>query len=209
MHCAKCGAEISEAAKFCENCGLPTTGKKPAQTKKIIWIVVIVSALFVVIVIGGIMAALIIPNAITAVQKAKQKTTMVDITVLSTAITGYIVDNGTVPTQDGAYDTSSNFYDALSPSYVENLPINDHWGNDFLVYCGTACNGKWGITGSGLNDFMVVSLGRDGTMEDWEFDENDPESGLFILANMDDFNKDIVMWNGSWIRAKRTVYSSK
>jgi hypothetical protein len=38
-------------------------------------------------------------------------------------------------------------------------------------------------------------------MEDWEFNENNPESGLFSLRNMDDFNKDIVMWNGSWIRA--------
>jgi len=209
MYCAKCGAEISEAAKFCENCGLPTTGKMPAQTKKIIWIVVIVSALFVFIVIGGMMVALIIPNAITAIQKAKLKTTRVDITVISTAIERYIADNGTVPTQDGAYDISSNFYDALSPSYVENLPVNDQWGNNFLVYCGTACNGKYGITGSGLNDFIVVSLGRDGIMEDWEFDENDPESGLFSLAIMDDFKKDIVMWNGSWIRANRIAYSSK
>ena len=55
----------------------------------------------------------------------------------------------------------------------------------------------------GMDDFIVVSLGRDGIMEDWEFDENAPESGLFVLTGMDDFNKDIVMWNGSWIRATR------
>jgi type II secretory pathway pseudopilin PulG len=201
MYCSKCGAEISESAQFCEKCGLPTTGKKPAHNKKIIWIVVIASAIFVFIVIGGIMAALLIPNAITAFQKSKHKTTMVDITVISTAMSNYIVDNGTVPTQDGAYDTSSSFYDALSPIYVENLPTTDQWGNNILVYCGTACDGKYGIAGSRMDDFIVVSLGRDGIMEDWEFNENNPESGLFSLRNMDDFNKDIVMWNGSWIRA--------
>ena len=201
MNCAKCGTEISEAAKFCEKCGFPTAGKKPAHKKTIIWIVAIISAIFLFIIIIGIVAALFIPNFITATQKAKHNATMAEIAVISSAISYYIVDNGTVPTQDGAYDTSSNFYDALSPTYVENLPITDNWGNNILVYCGTACDGKYGISGSRMDDFIVVSLGRDGIMEDWEFSENNPESGLFVLTGMDDFDKDIVMWNGSWISA--------
>ena len=203
MNCMKCGTEISEAAKFCENCGLPTAVKKPAHNKALIWIIAIVSAVFVFIIILGIVAALFIPNFLTATQKAKHKSTMAEIAVISTAIASYLIDNGTVPTQDGEYDTGSNFYDALSPTYVVDLPIYDPWGNNVLVFCGAACDGKYGITSSRMDDFLVVSLGQDGIMEDWEFDENAPESGLFVLTGMDDFNKDIVMWNGSWIRATR------
>ena len=203
MNCAKCGAEISEAAKFCEKCGFPTAGKKPTHNKALIWIIAIVSAVFVFIIIFGIVAALVIPNILTATQKAKHKTTMVEIAGISTAIESYLIDNGTVPAQDGEYDASSDFYDAMSPSYVIDLPIYDRWGNNILVYCGAACDGIYGVTGSSMNDFIVVSLGRDGIMEDWEFDENEPDSGLFVLTGMDDFDKDIVMWNGSWIRATR------
>jgi len=206
MNCAKCGAEISEAAKFCEKCGFPTAGKKPTHNKALIWIIAIVSTLFVFIIILGIVAALVIPNLVTATQKAKHKAAMVDIHVISQAIESYLVDNGTVPAQDGAYEINSDFYDALSPSYVINLPIDDQWGNNILVYCGTACDGRYGITGSGMDDFIVVSLGRDGIMEDWEFDGNAPESGLFVLTGMGDFDKDIVIWNGSWIRATRDDY---
>ena len=206
MNCAKCGAEISEAAKFCEKCGFPTTVKKPASNKAIIWIVAIISAVFVFIIILGIVAALFIPNFLTATQKAKHRTTMAEIAGISSAIESYLIDNGTVPTQDGEYDTGSNFYDALSPTYVVDLPIYDPWGNNILVFCGAACDGKYGITGSRMDDFIVVSLGRDGIMEDWEFDENEPDSGLFVLTGMGDFDKDIVMWNGSWIRATRSDF---
>ena len=203
MNCAKCGAEISEAAKFCETCGFPTTVKKPAHTKAIIWIIAIVSAVFVFIIIIGIVAALFIPNFLTATQKAKHKTTMVEIAGISTAIASYLIDNGTVPDQDGEYDASSNFYDALSPTYVIDLPIYDPWGNNILVFCGTACDGKYGITSSRMDDFLVVSLGQDGMLRCDPYLLYSKESGLFVLTGMDDFNKDIVMWNGSWIRATR------
>ena len=206
MNCAKCGAEISEAAEFCEKCGFPTAGKKPTHNKALIWIIAIVSAVFVLIIILGILAALVIPNLVTTSEKARHRTTMVDIANISQALSHYTMDYGTVPAQDGAYDIDSDFYEALSPSYVIDMPITDRWGNNILVYCGTACDGKYGITDSSMDDFLVVSLGRDGIMEDWVYDENAPESGLFVLTGMDDFDKDIVMWNGSWIRAPGDNY---
>ena len=206
MNCMKCGAEINEAAKFCENCGLPTTVKKPSTNKALIWVIAIVSALFVLIIILGIVAALVIPNLVTTTEKAKHRATMVDIANISQALSHYTMDYGTVPTQDGAFDLDSDFYEALSPSYVIDMPVADRWGNNFLVFCGAACDGKYGITGSSLDDFLVVSLGKDGIMEDWEFDEDDPEAGLFVYKYIEDFNKDIVMRNGSWIRAPGDNY---
>jgi type II secretion system protein G len=161
--------------------------------------------LLIVVAILGILAALLIPNAITAIQKAKQKSTMKDITVISTAVTDYVTDNGQTPTQDGNYDATATFYDALSPFYVKVLPINDQWGTNFMAYCGTACDGNYGISGAAGDDFVIASYGRAGALESFTFDINDPEAGLFVVNQAAHFNRDLVMWNGSWIRAPRTA----
>lgn len=161
--------------------------------------------LLIVVAIIGILAALLIPNAITAIQKAKQKSTMKDLTVISTGIADYVTDNGAAPTQDGTYNGSAAFYTALSPFYIKVLPINDQWGNNFYAFCGSAVDGNYGISGAGTDDFLVASWGRDKALESFSFNASDPESGLFVVSTMADFNKDLVMWNGSWIRAPRTA----
>lgn len=161
--------------------------------------------LLIVVAIIGILAALLIPNAITAIQKAKQKSTMKDVTVISTAIADYVTDNGTTPVQDGTYTGSSPFYTALSPFYIKVLPINDQWGTNFQAYCGAAVDGNYGISGAGGDDFVVASWGRDKTGESFTFSATDPEAGMYVISAMAHFNYDLVMWNGSWIRAPRTA----
>ena len=161
--------------------------------------------LLIVVAIIGILAALLIPNAIQAIQKAKQTGTMKDISVVSTAIADYVVDNGVAPTQDGTYDASAAFYDSISPLYIKVLPLNDQWASNFRVYCGSAVDGNYGISGAASDDFLVCSFGRDKTLESWSFNADSPEAGLFIVTAMADFNNDLVQWNGSWIRARRTA----
>jgi len=137
-------------------------------------------------------------------QPEKQKIAIIDISVISTGLADYVTDSDMMtPKQDGIYDENSEFYLALSPFYVIELPVKDPWGNNYRVYCGTAGNGKFGITNCANDDFIVVSYGRDGEKESWEFDPSSPEEGLFILKNANDFDKDLVQWNGSWIRAPR------
>ncbi len=161
--------------------------------------------LLIVVAIIGILAALLIPNAITAIQKAKQTSTMKDITVISTAIADYVTDNGSAPAQDGTYDTSAAFYTGLSPFYIKVMPLTDQWGNSFYAYCGTAGTGNWGVAGAAGDDFVVASYGRDKTLESFSFAATAPEAGLFVVSAMAHFNYDLVMWNGSWIRARRTA----
>ncbi len=170
--------------------------------------------LLIVVAILGILAALLIPNAITAIQKAKQKSTMKDLVTMSTAITDYVTDAGVTPTSpSGPYTATDAFYGALSPFYVKVLPINDQWGTSFQAYCGTAVDGNYGITGAAGDDFLVVSFGRDkalgATGRTWSaFDPADPEGGLFVISRAEHFNYDLVMWNGSWISAPRTAAPS-
>jgi hypothetical protein len=128
---------------------------------------------------------------------------MKEITVVCTALGDHITDHGVAPRQEGACDENFEFFRALAPFYVRNLPVYDGWGNAYRVYCSEACNGKYGISGCGPNDFLVVSYGRDRMKEDWVFDPSNPEAGLYELNNLDDFDKDLIIWNGSWIRAPK------
>ncbi len=161
--------------------------------------------LLIVVAILGILAALLIPNAITAIQKAKQKSTMKDIVVISTAVTDYVTDNGITPTQDGTYTASADFYTGLSPFYVKVLPLTDQWGTLYNAWCGTAVDGNYGITGAAGDDFVIASYGRAGAAESFTFTPTDPEGGLYVVSQSAHFNRDLVMWNGSWIRAPRTA----
>ena len=160
--------------------------------------------LLIVVAIIGILAALLIPNAITAIQKAKQKSTMKDITVISTAVADFVTDNGTAPTANGPYAAGDAFYTGLSPFYVKVLPINDQWGTPFNVWCGASAT-QYGVTSPGSDDFIVASFGRDKLAESFTFVPANPEAGLFILSTMAHFNYDLVQWDGSWIRAPRTA----
>lgn len=135
--------------------------------------------------------------------KEKQKYTMMEIGMITTALADYVTDNRASPKQDGPYDENIEFIKALSPKYVRNLPLYDGWFNPYRVYCGEACNGKYGISGCGENDFVVVSYGRDKKKEDFEFDPTDPGAGLYDIESAEDFDKDLIMWNGSWVRAPR------
>ena len=162
--------------------------------------------LLIVVAILGILAALLIPNAITAIQKAKQKSTMKDIVVISTAVTDYVTDNGVTPTQNGQYTASADFYTGLSPFYVKVLPLSDQWGTYYNAYCGTDVDGNYGVSGAAGDDFLIASYARDKAIEpDFTFSATSPEAGLFIVSQSAHFNNDLIMWNGSWIRAPRTA----
>ncbi len=89
--------------------------------------------LLIVIAIIGILAALLIPNAMTAIQKAKQKGTMKDIASISTALTDYVTDHGAGPSNSGVVD--SDLVTTLSNFYLKVMPQKDQWANDFLSAC--------------------------------------------------------------------------
>jgi type II secretion system protein G len=163
--------------------------------------------LLIAVAIIGLLAAMFVPNALTAIHKSKQKSTMRDITTIAVAITDYITDNGRTPTQDGTYDGSSAFYYAVTPFYIKTLPLNDKWGNRYRVWCGSAAS-EYGISGALGDDFLVASFGRDKTQESFTFDEGSVRAGLFQVSSISDFDKDLIMWNGNWIRYPRISSSS-
>lgn len=139
----------------------------------------------------------------TEMTELKEKLTknMENVGTIASALADYVTDNGVLPEQNGTFDENSQFYRSLCPFYMKVLPVIDNWGHQYRVYCGEAGNGKYGITGCASDDFIIVSLGQDGKEEKWKFDPSNPAAGLYEIESVDDFDKDLIMWNGSWIRA--------
>jgi len=169
--------------------------------------------LLIVVAIIGILAALLIPNAITAIQKSKQKGTMKDIVTIATGSADFITDQGAWINANppiahaGPLSVGDAFLTALAPFYIKIVPVNDNWGFPFEVWLGDATATPRGFDplDVGEDDFLIESLTRDGIPDGWTYDANDPTNGMYIIDSMDDFRNDLVNWSGSWIRAPRTA----
>jgi type II secretion system protein G len=162
--------------------------------------------LLIVVAIIGILAALLIPNALAAIQKAKQKGTMKDINSLATAITDYITDNGVAPTGQTWGTIGTNVYSVLSGFYLKVLPQNDQWNFPFQLLCGTGTPGSYtGISCTGSDDFVIASYGRDRAVNAFTFNPMSPATAFFQITGMDSYNFDLVNWNGSWAHAPRAA----
>ncbi len=135
------------------------------------------------------------------IQAEKQKAAMDDVLTIAIPLTDFITDGYTYPEQNGSFDENSKIYMTVCPFYMKTLPIKDPWGNNYLIFCGKAGNGQYGLSECVEDDVVIVCLGMDGKKESWEFDFSDPEAGIFKTNALNDFNKDLVNWSGSWIRA--------
>jgi len=164
--------------------------------------------LLIVVAIIGILAALLIPNALSAIQKAKQKGTMKDINSIATAMTDFITDNGTAPLHNGILTAGDQLYIDLSGFYLKVLPTNDQWGTPFMIYGQSAAvmGAVGGITESADDEFVITSYGRDkGPGPDFTFDPMDPANSYFPITGLQSFNEDLVNWSGSWIHAPKSA----
>ena len=170
--------------------------------------------LLIVVAIIGILAALLIPNALEAIQKAKQKSAMKEIMTTSTACADYMTDHGdfTLLAQDGPLAANNAFMTAISSFYVKVIPVNDPWNTPYNVYLGaTAVTAV--VTGAvatdvGDDDFVIESFGRNkaaGPVQASDYATDTPEAGRYNVSSMTDFNNDLVNWNGSWIVGPASV----
>jgi len=165
--------------------------------------------LLIVIAIIGILSALLIPNTLSSIQKAKQKQTMKDIIGIATACADYITSTGYAPdpgNQSGPISASSDFITEIAPTFIKACPVLDQWGHAFQVYTGTAVANGFGIPADGLgdDDFLIVSYGRDGEVGgtiSFTFQESNPIAGMYTVRSMADFNNDLVNMNGIWLHA--------
>ncbi|OGD16718.1 MAG: hypothetical protein A2V76_02440 [Candidatus Aminicenantes bacterium RBG_16_63_14] len=173
--------------------------------------------LLIVVAIIGILAALLIPNALEAIQKAKQKSAMKEIMTVSTAAVDYITDRGdwTAVTQAGPLVSNNTFIQRIASFYVKVIPIQDPWNTPYQAYVGTTVasliTGATGTNAPAADDFAMASFGRNkgsGPISAATYNPTNPEAGLYTVTGMTSFDNDLVAWNGSWVAGPRTNVGS-
>jgi type II secretion system protein G len=142
--------------------------------------------LLIVVAIIGILAAIAIPNLLTAMQRSRQKRTMADIRSLATAwearatdVNEYTVAGAGVtwPTAVANYITT-NVASRLAPTYIKTCPDKDGWGTQLAG----------GVSGDG-QAYSIESYGKDKV--------NTPSDAGGPTTK---FDSDIIFSNGSFVQ---------
>ena len=150
--------------------------------------------LLIVVAIIGILAAIAIPNLITAMQRSKQKRTMADMRGIATAwearatdTNGYSAAGATTTfTIPSVPYSTTGLTSILAPTYIRSFPVKDGWGNPWTF----AADAALGVTTTlRAQTYMVASGGKDG---------NSVTKGAVEGATTN-FDCDIVYSGGSFI----------
>jgi len=146
--------------------------------------------LLVVVAIIGIIAAIAIPNLLYAVQRAKQRRTMLDMRNMAMA---WEARNAELSRYNAAGGVSyegcdqkidvSDVVTALSPTYIKFVPRLDAWGTPFAAYLDQA----WGASVA-AQKYVIISGGKDGKI--------DTEQGEGVITN---FDCDIIYGSGRFL----------
>ena len=149
--------------------------------------------LLIVVAIIGILAAVAIPNLLTAMQRSRQKRTMADIRSLATAWEARAVDKsrynaaGALSVMDLATaDVSGPIEAALTPTYIKSLAEKDGWGYRYKFETDQAMDAETAAT-----VYVIRSPGRDGMFT------ATAESPGGATTN---FNDDIIYSNGTFVQ---------
>jgi prepilin-type N-terminal cleavage/methylation domain-containing protein len=149
--------------------------------------------LLVVVAIIGIIAAILIPNLLDSLQKARQKRTMADIRNTGTVWFSWLTDqagaaaSGRMATiLDWSSYTTKTYEDLeedLVPQYAAELPERDGWRGTF----------QFGTLQLDLPRSVAIrSAGSDGVFEDDGY-----TVGAFVAT---DYDRDIVWAGGFFVR---------
>jgi type II secretory pathway pseudopilin PulG len=191
--CAYCATQVAVVSYApCPSCGNPSNGApRPAlpaggSNAATLAIVVIVGVVAVVA-FGGLLAAIAIPNLLTAMQRSKQKRTMADMRAVSTAIEAYATDKNDYPRADDVAGLTA----VLVPTYIGRTPRVDGWTHPLRYEC-------W-PTAERCQSYAVGSAGKDGR---WEHDslQDYPKDTATTK-----FDCDIVFSNGSFVQYPQGV----
>ncbi len=157
--------------------------------------------ILVVVAIVGIIAAILIPNLLSSLQKAKQKRTVADVRNVGIAWMSWLTDQVGAATAGAAktYDASgfgdrtyAQIHNYLHPDntffYMQEVPQFDGWG--YELGFGQADS----LIAS--NVLIVCSGGADGKLIAGECTESHSVSA-FVAT---DFNQDVIWADGYFVR---------
>ncbi len=147
-----------------------------------------------VVAVIGIIAAILIPNFISSLHKAKQKRTMAEIHETGKAMLSWLTDQvgaaaaGAQSVDVGDYGTTIDTPDLstlLAPGYIARVPERDAWGHTLEYFLRTDDLLAHRV-------MLIRSPGLDGF-----FADDDYAHSAFVTT---DFDQDIVWADGVFIR---------
>jgi type II secretion system protein G len=145
--------------------------------------------LLVVVAIIGILAAIAIPNLLVAIQRSKQKRSMVDMRNLATAWEARNIENGRYNAAAAGLpgiDKEALMVDldkALAPTYIKIMPRLDGWHNPY----GAFVSQDWGAT-TNAGQYALICSGEDGQF-----------ASTVVLGGTTSFDCDIIYSGGSFL----------
>jgi type II secretion system protein G len=155
--------------------------------------------LLIVVAIIGIIAALLIPNFLDALQKAKQKRTVADLRNVGTAEMSWLTDQiaaasaGAVATlvigTEYTASSAASVANKLVSQYIQEVPVKDGWKTNIDYYLTTDFSQK--------KIMALRSLGQKGAAD----------SGTYTAGAFEptDYEKDIVWADGFFVRWPQKV----
>jgi general secretion pathway protein G len=130
--------------------------------------------------IGGIVAAIAIPNLLNAIDRGKQKRTMADIRSIGIVCEAYVIDNESYPGPTEGWVPVEEIAEQVEPLYIRTLPRVDGWGNPILFWSDATSTCR------------IASYGKGGEPDrDWS-GEIEPHATM-------EFTADIVFGNGEFL----------
>ena len=158
--------------------------------------------LIIVVAVIGIIAAILIPNLLDALQKTKQKRTMVDMRDLGTAWFSWLTDQvsaaaagtstqtydfGSLTEELSADDLIASLYIDADMFYTRSVPDRDGWGRTYDY--------RWSGNPSSNPVIGIRSFGRDGV------EGPNGSGGIYTMGPFlaSDYDQDIVWTDGFFV----------
>ena len=152
--------------------------------------------LLIVVAIIGILAAIAIPNLLTAMQRSRQKRTMADMRTIATAWEARATDVNQYGAAGLSFPAPGDAITAylqanLEPTYVKVVPVFDGWSQPFNV--GTSTDG---------NSYSIASGGANKGFED-----AGKTSNAVNEMTTGNFDCDIIYSDGTFVQYPEGVQS--
>ena len=153
--------------------------------------------LLIVVAIIGIIASMLIPNMLDAMQKTKQKRTMADMRITGGAMFSWLTDQvgaaaaGQTSTEInladyGGLKTVADLQSILIPAYLQEIPVRDGWKSAYDYYLKTG-------NPHSRNVMAIRSKGRDSAP--------DSSSSYTVVGfTPTDYDQDVVWADGFMVR---------
>ena len=140
--------------------------------------------LLIVVAIIGILAAIAIPNLLTAMQRTRQKRTMADMRSIATGWEARATDISAYNSAGLSWPATtapvSSIFDMLAPTYVKKIPLYDGWNLEFQV------------SQNNPDAYAIKSYGADKV-------ESFTATTAAAAMTTQNFDCDIIIANGSFV----------